>query len=292
MLKEVIEHLAPRPGARILDCTIGAGGHAEALIERSLPGGMLIGIDWDDAALERARARLGRFGDGVRLFRANFAELGEVLDEVGVVELDCVLFDLGLSSIQLADAERGFSFRGRGPLDMRMDRRRNQTLRKLIDGISEGDLARIIYEYGGETLSRAIARAIVRADERKRINSTDELAEVIAGAVGSRRRSRVHPATRAFQAFRIAVNREIENLGRAVPDAAEHLSPGGCLGVISYHSGEDRIVKVDFARLAAARPFTLITGKPVTPAEEERRRNPRSRSARFRVLQRSMECAE
>jgi len=286
MLEEVVELLRPVPGSRILDCTVGAGGHAEALIARALPGGRLVGIDWDDAALERARARLRRFGDAARLYRASFVELGEVLDRAGLREVDIVLFDLGLSSIQLADQERGFSFRGSGPLDMRMDRRRNKTLRKMIDGLSEQDLARIIFEYGGERLSKQIARAIVRADEQKKIDSADELAEVIVKAVRPRRRKKVHAATQTFQALRVAVNRELENLAAAVPDAAGRLSPGGRMGVISYHSGEDRIVKVDFNELSGPRPFEVVTGKPVTPSESEQHANPRSRSAKFRVLQR------
>ena len=286
MLKEVLEYLDPRPGSRILDCTVGAGGHAEALVQRALPGGRLVALDWDDDALSRARRRLERFGDAVRLYRANFSEFGEVLGRAGLEQVDVVLFDLGLSSAQLADESRGFSFRGHGPLDMRMDRRRNKTLRKMIDGLSEKELARIIFEYGGEELSRRIARAIVRADEQSRISSTEELTEVIVEAVRPRSHVRIHPATKTFQALRVAVNRELENLAAAVPEAAERLAPGGRMGVISYHSGEDRIVKVDFRQLAAARPFEVITKKPVTPSDEERRSNPRSRSAKFRVLQR------
>ncbi len=289
MVTEVLELLQPGPGARILDCTLGAGGHAEALIEKAGPEAQLIGIDWDDAGLKIAMKRLERFGDRVRLYRANFAELRDVLDRAELDEVDCILLDLGLSSMQLADEGRGFSFRGMSPLDMRMDRRRNRTLRKLIDGLSEQDLARIIYEYGGDDLSRGIARAIVRADSRKQIENTSELAEVIVGAVRPKSKQKAHPATKAFQALRIAVNRELENLAKAVPDGADSLAPGGRMGVISYHSGEDRIVKVDFRRLAAARPFEVITGKPVTPSKNELRNNRRSRSAKFRVLERKPE---
>lgn len=263
----------------MIDATVGTGGHAEALLEAGV--GAVLGIDRDEVALEEARARLRRFGARFRAVRERFSRLAQAAREVGVERCGGVLFDLGVSSLQLESAERGFSYRLRGPLDMRMGGE-GPTAAEVVNTYPEERLVRVLEEYGEERFARRIARAIVRARARAPITRTDELAAVVAAAV-PRRRGGPHPARRAFQALRIEVNRELEELTASLPQAAGLLEPSGRLVVISYHSLEDRIVK---RFMASEGRLTVLTGKPVVPTPEERARNPRSRSAKLRAAER------
>ena len=298
MLREAMRLLALRPGMRVVDATLGAGGHAEAICERIGPGGVLIGIDRDGDAVTAAAERLGRFGDRVRIYRANYTELGEILEREGIDKADAFLFDLGLSGIQLASEKRGFSFAASGPLDMRMDRRGGVTAAALLERWSEEDLARVLREFGEEPLARSIARELKR---RGVPEGTKELADLVVRIYRrAGRRAKRHPATRVFQALRIAVNEELANLKKAIPLAAGLAAPGARIAVISFHSLEDRIVKREFSRLAKGcicppglpvcrcgrRPeLRIVTRKPVRPEEEEVARNPRARSARLRAAE-------
>ncbi|MEX1047812.1 MAG: 16S rRNA (cytosine(1402)-N(4))-methyltransferase RsmH [Actinomycetota bacterium] len=276
MVSEVLRFLGGRH--RVLDMTVGAGGHAEALLRSGV--GELIGIDRDPAAVEIASRRLARFGSSSALFVARFSEIPAV-DPV-----DGVLYDLGVSSMQLDDPDRGFSFRMEGPLDMRMGRE-GRSARELINEASEEELAQVFWDFGQERRSRNVARAIVRARNRAPIETTAELASVVAGAVG-RRRGGPHPARRTFQALRLAVNRELEELAASLPQASGLLTPGGRVLVISYHSLEDGIVK----RYLKTEPsLDVLTKKPLRPSNEEATRNRRARSAKLRVAER-METGE
>ncbi len=295
----VLEFLAPQPGGRYIDATVGAGGHAWGILEASDPDGRLLALDADPAALAVARERLAPFGERVTLMHANFDRLAQVAEEHGFEKVDGILLDLGLSSLQLADAQRGFSFQLEGPLDMRFDPRTRRTAADLVNRLSEEELADLLKRYGEERYARRIARAIVR---HRPIRTTRELAELVARNVPHR--GRIHPATRTFMALRIAVNDELGALERALPQAVGLLRPGGRLAVISFHSLEDRIVKEFFRResrdcicppeLPACvcdhkAVLELVTRKPVTPSAEEVARNPRSRSARMRVAVRKRE---
>ncbi|MEX0834420.1 MAG: 16S rRNA (cytosine(1402)-N(4))-methyltransferase RsmH [Actinomycetota bacterium] len=276
MVSEVLRFLGSRH--RVLDMTVGAGGHAEALLRSGV--GELIGIDRDPAAVEIASRRLARFGSSSALFVARFSEIPAV-DPV-----DGVLYDLGVSSMQLDDPDRGFSFRMEGPLDMRMGRK-GRSARELVNEASEEELAQVFWDFGQERRSRNVARAIVRARNRAPIETTAELASVVAGAVG-RRRGGPHPARRTFQALRLAVNRELEELAASLPQASGLLTPGGRVLVISYHSLEDGIVK----RYLKTEPsLDVLTKKPLRPSNEEATRNRRARSAKLRVAER-METGE
>lgn len=281
LLSEVLRWLDPRPGGVYVDATVGTGGHAEAILERLGPGGLLIGLDRDPEACAFARTRLIRFGDAVRIVQANFEELRAVLAALGIERVDGVLMDLGVSSLQLERPERGFSFHISGPLDMRMDPSIPTTAADLINRLSEPELAALISRYGEERFARRIAREIVR---RRPLATTEELREAVARAVPRRAwPGRIHVATRTFQALRIAVNRELEALERALPQAADVLAPLGRLVVIAFHSLEDRIVK----RFLRSEPrLRVLTPKPVRPSPEEVRANPRARSARLRAAER------
>ena len=298
LLEETLYWLAPRPGGVYVDATVGAGGHAEAILERIAPGGRLVGLDRDDAALEAARSRLRRFGEAAVLVRANYAAIKEVLATAGLREVDGILFDLGASSMQFDDPARGFSFQVPGPLDMRMDRGQKTTAADLVNGLPERELADLIWRYGEERFSRRIARAVVRA---RPVTTTVQLAEIVARSVPGRWPRGRHPATRTFQALRIAVNDELLNLDNAIPDAAEVLRGKGRLCAITFHSLEDRLIKHTFLRLSrgcthppgasAAVPFgkpclRILTRKPVTPSRDEVLRNPRARSAKLRAAER------
>ena len=287
LLDEVVQHLAPAGRRTIVDCTVGLGGHAEALLEAAGPAARLIGVDLDESNLLKTKERLARFGARVRLFEANFAELEAVLAEAEVASVDAAVADLGVSSAQLSDPERGFSFQLDGPLDMRM-RRQGPTAEELVNSGSEAGLADLISRYGQERHARRIARAIVRGRRRERICRTAELAWIVAGAVRRARpgRGRIHPATRTFMAIRIAVNGELENLQRLLERLPQLLSVGGRAAVISFHSLEDRLVKRCFAAAAEAGTHRLPTPKPLTPSRDEIARNPRSRSAKLRTLER------
>ncbi|MCL4535673.1 MAG: 16S rRNA (cytosine(1402)-N(4))-methyltransferase RsmH [Bacteroidetes bacterium] len=299
LFEEVMAALQPRPGGRYIDATLGLGGHARGILERSAPGGRLLGLDADPDAVESAKQRLVDFGERCVLVVANFAEVGSVAVEHGFAAVDGVLFDLGVSSMQLGRAERGFSFQSEGPLDMRLDPSQTTTAADLVNRLTVEELADIFYRYGEERRSRPLARAITAAREQSPIRTTGQLAAIVRRVV-PRGRGRIDPATRAFQALRIAVNRELESLERALPQALDLLRPGGRLAVISFHSLEDRIVKTFMAREARGcicppglpvcrcghRPrLRLITRKPITPTREEEKTNPRSRSAKLRVAE-------
>jgi len=279
MPEEVLSFLRPEEGKLILDATVGTGGHAEAILAH---GARLVGLDRDPQALELATRRLRRFGKRVRLVHADFRNLRQVLSTLEVEKVDGVLFDLGVSSLQLNRPARGFSFREEGPLDMRMDPTQPVTAAELISRLSEQELARMIREYGEERYARRIARAIVRARDRAPIRSTTELARVVARACPPGRH-RIHPATRTFQALRIAVNEELAALGEGLAQAIDVLSPGGVVCVLSFHSLEDRIVKNMFRREAAQRSLEILTKKPLRPRPEEVERNPGARSAKLRA---------
>jgi len=282
LLAETLELLAVRPGGLWVDGTVGLGGHAAAILRASAPDGRLLGFDRDSETLERARAALQPFAERVRLQHADFRELPRRL--AGEAP-DGILLDLGVSSVQLDDPERGFSFQAEGPLDMRLDRSESTTADELVNRLSERALADLIYAYGEEPASRRIARAIVRERMREPIRSTTRLADVVRRAAGRSRRPGLHPATRTFQALRIRVNRELDGLAEAIAGAAGTLAPRGRLVVIAFHSLEDRAVKESF-RALVPRGFRALTRKPLRPGEEETLRNPRARSARLRALAR------
>jgi 16S rRNA (cytosine1402-N4)-methyltransferase len=287
LLDEVLELLAVRPGGLWVDGTVGAGGHAAAVLRATSPDGRLLGLDRDGETLARARDRLAEFGGRARLEHADYREMK---DRLGGEAADGILLDLGVSSLQLDEPGRGFSFQAEGPLDMRMDRSTGPTAKDLVNRMRERDLADLLYEHGEEPASRRIARAIVFARERKPIATTTELAEIVRRAAPRRRRPGLHPATRTFQALRIRVNRELDSLGEAFERIALCLRPGGRLAVIAFHSLEDRVAKEVF-RALAARGFRVLTRKPVRPGEDEVRRNPRARSARLRAIAREEEAA-
>lgn len=296
--QEVLDALAPQAGGRYIDATVGAGGHSAAILQASSPDGRLLGLDQDPAALEVAAGRLAPFGERATLVRANFRTLGEVAREHGFDRVDGILLDLGYSSLQMEDPTRGFSFTAEAPLDMRLDPDAPTTAANLVNRLSERELVDLIFEYGEERQARRIARAIVA---ERPIHTARELGDLIVRVVGRRRGERIHPATRTFQALRIAVNDELGALEEVLPQAVALLRPGGRLAVISFHSLEDRIVKNFFRREATdclcppqilfcecghRATLKVITRKPVRPAEAEIRANPRARSAKLRVAER------
>jgi len=286
--EEVLRLLRPTGRRILLDCTVGLGGHAEAMLESAGPEALLIGTDVDEGNLRLARQRLARFGGQVRLFLANFTQLPAVLAEAGAPKADLLLADLGISSNQLDDPGRGLSFMVDGPLDMRLDPSGPRTAADLLAHLSERELADVIYAYGEERYSRRIARAIVAARAREPILRTTQLARIVQAsypAPAKRSRKGVHPATRTFQALRIAVNDELANLERLLELVPELLAPRGRAGVISFHSLEDRRVKQAFARLDKAGWARVLTKKPLTPTAQEIEKNLRSRSAKLRVIE-------
>lgn len=294
LLAEVLAGLAPRPGGRYIDGTLGGGGHAAAVLEAAGPDARLLGIDADPAALAAAGARLAPFGERAALAHGNFRDLAQIARAAGLAPADGLLLDLGVSSHQLDTAERGFSFLADAPLDMRLDPTSGRTAAELVNQTPEGELADLIYRYGEERASRRIARAIAEARARRPVATTGALAELIARALG--RRGKIHPATRTFQALRIAVNQEIASLEAALPQAVELLAPGGRLAVIAFHSLEDRVVKQFFraesgAAGAGQARLRIITKKPIEAGAEEVRANPRSRSAKLRIAERAADSA-
>ena len=289
MSKEALFWLIRENGRIYLDCTVGYGGHAEKILEASGPDSRLIGIDRDAVAIASSRERLARFGDRAFLLHGHFVDLKRHLTACGIGQVDGILFDLGISSPQLEEPARGFSFQGDGPLDMRMDQSMSGTAADLVNRWAEAQLADTIFQFGEERFSRRIAHAIVRARERHPLATTKELVSVIEGAVPANyRHGRLHCATRTFQAIRIAVNHELDCLEPALRDATDVLSPGGRLCVISFHSLEDRIVKHTIRALSGKDDpvLAVLTKKPQIPAREESDRNPRSRSAKLRAAQR------
>jgi len=294
LLKEVLELLAPRPGELFVDATLGGGGHAGALLEA---GARVIGLDQDPEALDFAKESLHRFGERLQPVRANFERLGAVLDELRVPSVDGVLLDLGVSSWQLDTPHRGFSFMREGPLDMRLDPEAPVTAADIVNTASAAELVRIFQAYGEEPHARRIAARIVSTRVARPFATTMQLALAVEGVVP--RRGRIHPATRIFQALRIAVNRELEVLQSVLAQAAARLRPGGRMAVITFHSLEDRMVKeffklrstpqLDRPEWPAPRPnpdciFLALTRKPVVASAEEQQRNPRSRSAKLRAV--------
>ena len=282
LLEEVLHWLRIRPEGTYIDATVGAGGHAVE-IARRLTTGRLVGLDQDPQALELARERLREFERQVTLVHASFSRIEEIVRRLNLPSADGVLADLGVSSMQLDSAERGFSFRFGGPLDMRMDPEAQMTAAEIVNHRPEKELADLLYHYGEERDSRRIARAIVRA---RPIRDTGHLATVVAGARKARGRQRLHPATKTFLALRIAVNREMEALEQFLSRTPATLSPAGRWVVLSYHSLEDRMVKRAFQQLAREGAVQILTKKVIQPAPDEVRSNPRARSAKMRVAER------
>lgn len=285
LLQEVLEALLPRSGGLYLDGTLGAGGYAEAILRASAPGGTVVALDLDRNAVERSEERLAEFGDRFRTIQGGFHDAPELLASLGIDRIDGAVLDLGISSDQLEDPGRGFSFRTEGPLDMRFDIDSGRTLSEYLKTASLAKLETALSTYGEERFSRRIARGIIKARDRGTLATTKDLAQLVTRH-SPRRGSRIHPATRTFQALRIAVNEELANLDRALENIPPLINPGGRFCVVSYHSLEDRRVKLSFReRKQEAGRWVLITSKPIRPSAEEQRANPRSRSARLRVLE-------
>jgi len=300
LLEEVVAQLQPRPGGLYVDCTVGGGGHAEGILRASAPEGRVIGLDCDDEALAASRERLAAHEGRVQLLHANFAELQETLMSLGVTAVDGLVFDVGVSSRQFDEPSRGFSFQREGPLDMRMNRAAGPAAADVLREASVEELTRIFRVYGEERRARAIAMRIDRERARQPITTTTQLAGLVEQVLGPKRGGGIHPATRVFQALRIQVNRELENLQRGLVGAVNVLRSGGRLAVISFHSLEDRIVKQFFVRLSTGcvcppqlvgcacgrqEVLRLVTRKPVMSTSEEVGRNPRARSAKLRVAE-------
>jgi len=285
MTAETIALLAPSRGGLFVDCTVGLGGHARALLEAG--ASRVLGLDRDPEALKIARVRLEEFGDRVELVHADYRQLGRVLDDRGVAGVAGTLADLGVSSMQLDAEGRGFSFRRDEPLDMRMDQSEGPTAAELLDQTGEEELANLIFEYGEERYSRRIARSIVEARRRASITSTGQLAQIVRRAVPRRGYQRIDPATRTFQAIRIWVNRELDHLEVFISETCTRLLAGARFAVITFHSLEDRIVKHAFRALAQGRmALQILTKRPIVPGDTELDRNPRSRSAKLRAVER------
>jgi 16S rRNA (cytosine1402-N4)-methyltransferase len=301
LLEETLRFLAPERGGLFIDCTVGLGGHSEAILNSSGETRVL-GMDLDPAALEYARQRLASFGERFRAFQTNFRDIREVLQQANEHDPNGILVDLGVSSLQFDSPERGFSFRFDAPLDMRMDPTTGETAADLLQQLPESEIARIIFEYGEERHSRRIARRIVeRREQGKPITTTTELADLVRLAAGGHKRNQIHPATRTFQALRIAVNHELEGLGEFVESAVDLLIPYGRFVGISFHSLEDRILKRELRRLSghcecpprlpvckcgAREAVEVLTRRPVVPGEREVEENPRARSAKLRAVER------
>jgi 16S rRNA (cytosine1402-N4)-methyltransferase len=287
LLDEVRELLQPQRGGTFVDCTLGLGGHARMVLEHGAT--RLIGIDRDTDALAVARAALAPFGDRVAFVHADYRDLGAVLDAQGVRDVSGVLADLGVSSMQLDREGRGFSFRRDEPLDMRMDRSQGETAAALIDRVDEKALADAIYRFGEERRSRQVARAIVTARQQAPIETTGRLAEIVRRAVAARGWQRIDPATRTFQALRIWVNRELDELDSFIGAAASRLQTGGRLAVISFHSLEDRVVKHTLRGLSTVK---VLTKHPIVASEAEAAANPRARSAKLRGAEKVVQGGE
>lgn len=282
LVEESVEWLAIQPEGVYVDCTAGGGGHAEAIAER-LASGRLLALDRDPAAVELTVGRLERFGSRARVRPAAFSGLGEALKAEGIEKVHGILADLGLSQMQLDDAQRGFSFAAEGDLDMRMDQQQTVTAAQVVNHLGERELADVLYQYAEERRSRRIANAIVRA---RPLRTARQLAGVVASAARTSRHERIHPATRTFQALRIYVNNEIGELEALLQQAPACLAPAGRIVIICFHSLEDRIVKNTFRNWKTEGTFQVLTKHVVRPSEEEVTRNPRSRSARLRCAER------
>lgn len=301
---EVIELLQPKQGQTIVDGTVGGAGHSRLIAEAILPGGRLIAIDRDEETLARARAALAPFGDAVTFVHDDFRNLSRILSELGVTGVHGVLLDLGVSSFQLDQPQRGFTYRFNAPLDMRMDARTTVTAADLVNSLSVEELTRIFRDYGEERWAHRIARKIVAEREKAPLVTTGQLVELVKAAIpAAARRSGPHPAKRTFQALRIAVNNELDALREGLQAAVDALLPGGRIAIISFHSLEDRIVKQTFADMARGcecppgfpvcrcgkEPLlNVLTRRPVLPSEDELQENPRARSARLRAAERTV----
>jgi 16S rRNA (cytosine1402-N4)-methyltransferase len=285
LLKEVLEVLRPAKGSVVLDGTIGLGGHSREIVQRIAPGGTLIGLDKDEAALYEAKRNLRDFETSVRLFHAGFEDSEQVFEELGVEKVDGVLLDLGASSFQIDNPERGFSFLKDGPLDMRMDRSTGRTAEEVVNTYSEQKLFDIFAKYGEERYARGIARAIVQDRKRQPFTRTVELSDLIK-RITRGKRFRIHPATRVFQALRIEVNAELDALEQFLEMLPGILGEGGRAAIISFHSLEDRLVKNHFRKGSQQGMYALVTKKPIVAGERERRENIRSRSAKLRGVER------
>jgi len=294
LVEEVISLLRCEPHQIYVDATLGGGGHALEILRRTAPDGILIGMDWDEDALCEAREALKPFENRTMIFRENFVRMPDILNSLKIKRVDGILLDVGLSSIQLEEKDRGFSLKSEGPLDMRMDQRAGVSAADLVNQLSEADLAETIYCYGEERWSRRIAKAIVEERKRGSIETTQALRKIVCQAIPRRFHfRRIDPATKTFQALRIRVNNELENLRQVLESGWTFLREGGRLCVISFHSLEDRIVKETFRRLSKEGEgsglggvLRIVTKRPVTPSEEEQMRNPRCRSAKLRCAER------
>ena len=300
LLRESVEGILGDPDGIYVDCTMGGGGHSVALANRLGPSGCLVGIDQDPAAVQAGRLRLTGVRPTVHVVRGNFREIGAVLDQLGIGQVDGILFDLGVSSHQIDLPQRGFSYMNDGPLDMRMNPEQPLTAQEIVNTYPEKELARVIFEYGEERWARRIAKFIVEARRNRPLTTTFELVELIAAAIpAAARRQGPHPAKRTFQAIRIEVNGELSILPAALRTAIDRLKPGGKIGVISFHSLEDRIVKNTFAALLGhcvcpprapvcicnPRATLRLPGKPIAPSLAEVEANPRARSAKLRIAE-------
>jgi 16S rRNA (cytosine1402-N4)-methyltransferase len=300
MVREVIDLLRPEPQKRYLDGTLGGGGHTEAILTHSSPDGEVLGLDLDDAALAAAAERLSGFESRLTMRQANFATARPILSEIGWRSVDGIVLDLGVSSYQLDAPERGFSFRSRAELDMRMDRRQSLNAYEIVNTFPVSELQRILRDYGEEPQARRIALALAAARTSRAIRTTEELAEIVARVKGQRQRDH-HPATQTFQALRIAVNQELENLAHFLRDGYDLLRPGGRMVIISFHSLEDRLVKnalrkwnrdclcpprTPICRCGWSRKVKMLTKKPLSPSPSEVKANPRARSAKLRAVER------
>ena len=285
MVDEVLDYLNLQSGQTILDCTIGGGGHAIRILDKIKPDGFLIGVDKDLEILQTTKQFLSKTTGKFKLYHADYSDIDEVLRQAEVDKVNGVLLDLGVSSLQFDQADRGFSFAKEAPLDMRMDRSRGITAQNLIRRLSETELAELLWKYGEERWSRRIARAVLKEEERVGITSTRQLAAIVERVV-PRGKSKIHPATRVFQALRIEVNKELENLEIFLDKIYHYLAVGARIVIISFHSLEDRIVKNKFIEMVKQNVFRILTKKPITPCEAEIRENIRSRSAKLRAAER------
>lgn len=284
MVEEVINFLRCEPGKVFVDATLGEGGHASAILKRTAPDGFVIGIEWDEEALPIAKEVLRPFGDRVQIFQENFIYLSKF---IGMESVDGILLDLGVSSLQLGDEKRGFSFQKEGPLDMRMDLRIDQTAADLINSLSKKELELTLLRYGEERWARRIAELVVRVREREPIQTTQALRKIVHEAIPRRfHPRRIDPATRTFQALRIRVNDELENLKKVLEIGWRFLKKGGRICILSFHSLEDRMVKEAFRKLEREGEMRILTPKPISPSKEEVVNNPRSRSAKMRCAER------
>jgi 16S rRNA (cytosine1402-N4)-methyltransferase len=284
MVAEVLEHLAPSRGGVFVDCTVGLGGHARALVDAG--ASRVIGLDRDQQALVHARETLRDTGSAIEVVHADYRGFEDVLNARGIGHIDGMLADLGVSSLQLDAPGRGFSFRRDEPLDMRMDTSSGATAAEMLASVDEKTLADVIYELGEERHARRVARAIVAVEKTRLIETTGQLADIVRRAIPRKGYTRIDPATRTFQAIRIWVNRELEGLDGFLTRAAARLAPGGRLVILTFHSLEDRVVKHTFRALQAAGTIAIRTKRPIVPSEAEIDRNPRARSAKLRAAER------